>query len=59
MAVTFALDNHYDGTATIYVENIVTPEEYGISQYNESLKDSVTGGSGIGNGGFFQYAYKV
>ena len=43
--VTFALDNHYDGTATIYVENIVTPEEYGISQYNESLKDSVTGGS--------------
>lgn len=43
--VTFALDNHYDGTATVYVENIMSPEEYGISRYNESLKENVTGGT--------------
>lgn len=43
--VTFALDNHYDGTATVYVQNIMTPEEYGISQYNNSLKENVTAGT--------------
>jgi len=40
--VSFNIDNHYDGTATIYVNNIVTPEEYGITLYNESKKNAVT-----------------
>lgn len=39
--VSFNIDNHYDGTATIYVKSIVTPEEYGITMYNESKKNSV------------------
>lgn len=43
--VTFALDNHYDGTATVYVENIVSPEDYGISRYNESVQENVAGGT--------------
>lgn len=37
--VQFDIDNHYDGTATIYAHSIVTPEDYGIAQYNASLKD--------------------
>lgn len=41
--VTFALDNYYDGTAAVYVEDIVSPEEYGIARYNESLKENVSG----------------
>lgn len=43
--VTFAFDNHYDGTATVYVENIVSTEDYGISQYSENLKENVSGGT--------------
>ncbi len=39
--VSFNIDNHYDGTATIYVKSIVTPEEYGITMYNESKKNLV------------------
>lgn len=41
--VTFYIDNHYDGTATVYVKSIVTPEDYGIAQYNESKNNSVSG----------------
>lgn len=43
--VTFALDNHYDGTATVYVQNIMTPEEYGISRYNAALEENVAAGT--------------
>lgn len=38
--VRFDIDNHYDGTATIYVNAMLTPEDYGIYQYNESIKNS-------------------
>lgn len=38
--VKFDIDNHYDGTATIYVNSMLTPEDYGIYQYNESIKNS-------------------
>ena len=38
--VKFDIDNHYDGTATIYVDSILTPEDYGIYQYNESIKNN-------------------
>lgn len=41
--VTFYIDDHYDGTATVYVKSIVTPEDYGIAQYNESKNSSVNG----------------
>ncbi len=37
--VQFDIDDHYDGTATIYVNTIVTPEDYGIAQYNASLEN--------------------
>lgn len=40
--VTFTLDNHYDKTATVYVENIVSPEDYGIAQYNAGLVNTAT-----------------
>lgn len=36
--VKFDIDNHYDGTATIYVDTMLTPEDYGIYRYNESVK---------------------
>lgn len=36
--VQLGIDDHYDGTATIYVRNMLTPEEYGIATYNASLK---------------------
>lgn len=38
--VKFDIDNHYDGTATIYVESMLTPEDYGMYQYNESIKNN-------------------
>lgn len=38
--VKFDIDNHHDGTATIYVDSMLTPEDYGIYRYNESIKDS-------------------
>lgn len=41
--VKFNIDDHHDGTATIYADSIVTPEDYGIAQYNESLKGNVAG----------------
>lgn len=37
--VKFDIDNHYDGTATIYVASMLTPEDYGIYRYNESIKN--------------------
>ena len=39
--VTYDVDDHYDGTATIYVQSMVSSEAYGLSQYNESLKSNV------------------
>ena len=39
--VSFYIDNHYDGTATIYVKSIDTPEDYGIAQYNQNKKNNV------------------
>lgn len=41
--VKFNIDNHYDGTATIYVDSMLTPEDYGIYQYNESMKEEGDG----------------
>lgn len=41
--IQYEIDNHYDNTATIYVSEIFTPEAYGISQYNESLKAENSG----------------
>lgn len=49
--VRFDIDDHYDGTATVYVDSIVTPEDYGIAQYNESLKSNVTEEPENANGG--------
>ena len=40
--VKFSIDDHYDGTATIHVGDMFTPEGYGIARYNESLKENVT-----------------
>ncbi|MBQ4283715.1 MAG: exo-alpha-sialidase [Lachnospira sp.] len=42
--VRFDIDNHYDGTATIYVDSMLTPEDYGIYQYNESMKENNSSG---------------
>jgi hypothetical protein len=39
--ISYALDNHYDGTATVYVSEIMSPEDYGIARYNESLTSKV------------------
>lgn len=39
--VEFIIDNHYDGTATIYASSIMSPEDYGIEQ---SEKAGVTSG---------------
>ena len=36
--VTYGVAEHSDGTATVYVESMLTPEDYGIYQYNESMK---------------------
>lgn len=41
--VKFDIDNHNDSTATIYVSSIESPEDYGIAQYNQNLKDNVAG----------------
>jgi hypothetical protein len=40
--VTFSLVDHYDNTATVYVSAIQTPEDYGISQYDESIQNSAS-----------------
>lgn len=37
--VEYIIDNHYDGTATIYVSSIMSPEDYGIEQ---SVKNNIT-----------------
>jgi hypothetical protein len=39
--VEFIIDNHYDGTATIYVSSIMTPEDYGIEQDTKNNVSSV------------------
>ena len=39
--VEFIIDNHYDGTATIYVSSIMSPEDYGIEQ---NSKNNITSG---------------
>lgn len=41
--VNVYLDNHYDNTATIYVTNVMSSEEYGISQSANSQGVQVTG----------------
>lgn len=61
--VTFVIDNHYDGTATIYVEDIVSPEEYGLARYNESLQEDVAVNAEVqqtssGNNTLFKYEIK-
>ncbi len=33
---SFIIDNHYDGTATIYVSSIMSPEDYGIEQSSKN-----------------------
>lgn len=33
--ISYYLDAHPDNTATVYVTSALTPEEYGIAQYNE------------------------
>lgn len=40
--VTFSLVDHYNNTATIYVSSVQTPEDYGISQYDESIQNSAS-----------------
>lgn len=47
--VKFDIDNHYDGTATIYVNSMLTPEDYGIYQYNESIKTNENSNSDLDN----------
>lgn len=47
--VKFDIDNHYDGTATIYVNSMLTPEDYGIYQYNESIKNNNSAESNSGD----------
>jgi len=47
--VKFDIDNHYDGTATIYVDSMLTPEDYGIYQYNESIKANENNNSDLEN----------
>ncbi len=47
--VKFDIDNHYDGTATIYVNSMLTPEDYGIYQYNESIKTNENNNSDLDN----------
>lgn len=41
--ITYDIDDHYDGTASIYVSAIQSSEDYGISQYNDNLKAQVAG----------------
>jgi hypothetical protein len=43
--IVFNISDHYDGTATISVASLLTPEDYGISMYNESLANSTTNGT--------------
>lgn len=40
--MSFDLENNDDGTATIYVESVMTPEDYGIAQYNNQIKANVS-----------------
>ncbi len=40
--VEFIIDNHYDGTATIYASSIMSPEDYGIEQ---NSKNNITSGT--------------
>ncbi len=40
--VTFSLIDHYNNTATIYVTAIQTPEDYGISKYDDSSQHLAT-----------------
>lgn len=37
--VSFIIDDHSNGLATIYVGELMTPEDYGIEQYNRNHKD--------------------
>ena len=55
--VSFYIDNHYDGTATIYVKSIDTPEDYGIAQYNQNKKNNVDKVEYYINGKIFGYTY--
>lgn len=47
--VEFDLDNHYDGTATVYVRSMLTPEDYGMYRYNESIRNDVEDTESDGN----------
>ena len=40
--MSFNLEDNGDGTATIYVESVMTPEDYGIAQYNSQIKANVS-----------------
>ena len=35
--VSYYIDAHTDNTATVYVTSALSPEEYGIAQYNEKI----------------------
>ena len=40
--MSFNLEDNGDGTATIYVESVMTPEDYGLHQYNSQIKANVS-----------------